>query len=55
MGEHKLTRRPVYENDTFKMGEKSDLNACVGNNGFIDLYTYHYSKNNSGLTSCRIS
>lgn len=36
----KLTIRPLYENDTFQMGQNSDLNACVGNNGFIDLYTY---------------
>jgi len=33
-------RRVIYENETFRMGKNVDLNACVGNNGFIDLYTY---------------
>lgn len=32
--------RPSYENDTFQLGDNFYLNACVGNNGFIDLYTY---------------
>jgi hypothetical protein len=32
--------RAIYENETFKMGDNIHLNACVGNNGFIDLYTY---------------
>lgn len=31
---------PIYENDTFRLGNNIHLNACVGNNGFIDLHTY---------------
>lgn len=30
----------IFENKTFKRGDNFHLNACVGNNGFIDLYTY---------------
>ncbi len=33
-------RKAIYENDTFQLGESIHLNACVGNNGFIDLHTY---------------
>lgn len=33
-------RKAIYENDTFRLGGKIHLNACVGNNGFIDLHTY---------------
>ena len=32
--------KALYENDTFKVGKNSQYNACVGNNGFVDLYTY---------------
>lgn len=28
------------ENDTFRFGENSHLNACVGNNGYVDLFRY---------------
>ncbi len=33
--------KKIIQNDTFQMGfDNPALNACVGNNGFIDLYTY---------------
>ena len=35
-----MTRRPIFENQTFKLGKNFHFNACVGNNGYIDLYTY---------------
>lgn len=46
--------KPFYENDTFKLGENIDFNACVGNNGFIDLYTYQcgYYKATMELINC---
>ncbi|MCP4988634.1 MAG: hypothetical protein GY928_22075 [Colwellia sp.] len=31
---------PVYENETFRFGGNCDFNACVGNNGTVDLHTY---------------
>lgn len=36
----KELNKSVYENETFKAGGTIDFNACVGNNGFSDLYTY---------------
>ncbi len=32
--------KAIYENNTFRLGDTIHLNACVGNNGFIDLHTY---------------
>lgn len=39
IGENELIRAR-FGNETFKTGKNFDFNACVGNNGFIDLYTY---------------
>lgn len=44
-----MTRPPLYENDTFRLGDNYHLNACVGNNGFIDLYTYQYGYYNATI------
>ncbi len=32
--------RAIYENPTFRLGRKCDLNACVGYNGFPNIHTY---------------
>lgn len=42
--------RAIYQNPTFRLGRKFDLNACVGYNGFPNIHTYQFGYYKAAIT-----
>ncbi len=42
--------RAIYQNHTFQLGRKFDLNACVGYNGFPNIHTYQQGYYKAAIT-----